>query len=202
MQRCQTIRREFLMRYSRCVLRLLIALAALCALADMGFTQKAPPGFFVEKGACPFECCAYGNWKAVRATKLYGRRDVHSKVVATIEEGNSVVALTGQVETRPGRFVVKKANGDFRPGDVLWIYTPVGEGSFKVWLNGRMTEANLSFGPYDIVPASARCEETISCWGETEKKPDVTWWIKIKDARGRIGWTNEDCNFTGSDSCG
>jgi hypothetical protein len=109
--------------------------------------------------------------------------------------------MTGEVHTIPSRFVVKKPHAPYKPGDVLWIYTYQGEGFFKVWFKGRMYVEDLLFSPYGG-SGGPRCEATDQCWGEMDKRLDSVWWIKIRLAGGRTGWTNEGENFSGADSCG
>ena len=182
-------------------LRLLLVLFILLAPLRTSFSQKAPPSFLNDKGACPFECCTYRRWKTKRTTKLYQRPDVRSRQIGRAVAGSRVRALTGEVHTIPSRFVVKKPHDRYRPGDVLWIYTYQGEGFFKVWFKGRMYVEELVFSPYGG-STGQRCEVTEQCWGELDKELNSVWWIKIKLAGGRVGWTNEGENFSGADACG
>lgn len=182
-------------------LRLLLVLFILLAPLRISFSQKAPPTYFNDKGACPFECCTYGRWKTEKTTKLYERPNVRSRQIGKAVAGSRVRALTGEVHTIPSRFVVKKSHGRYRPGDVLWIYTYQGEGFFKVWFKGRMYVEELVFSPYGG-SMGRRCEVAEHCWGELDRVLNSDWWIKIKLAGGRVGWTNEGENFSGADACG
>jgi hypothetical protein len=182
-------------------LRFLLVLVMLLSPVRTSFSQKAPPRFFKDKGACPFECCTYRRWKIVKATKLYERPDVRSRQIGKALAGSRVAALTGEVHTVPSRFVVKKPHERYRPGDVLWVYTYQGEGFFKVWFKGRMYVEELVFSPYGG-STGQRCEVLEQCWGELDKELNSVWWIKIKLPGGRTGWTNEGENFSGADACG
>ena len=56
-------------------------------------------------------------------------------------------------------------DGKYRPGNVLWVYTPLGEGFYKVWFRGKMYEEALEFmsGPYDAprkLDRELRCKLT------------------------------------------
>jgi hypothetical protein len=182
-------------------IRLLPLLFILLAPVRAVFSQKAPPQFFNDRGACPFECCTYRRWKTVRTTVLYERPDVRSRQVGRALAGSRVRAVTGEVHTVPSRFVVKKKHEQYQPGDILWVYTYQGEGYFKVWFKGRMYQEELIFSPYGG-SSGRRCEESEQCWGELDKPLNSVWWIKIKLADGRTGWTKEAEHFSGSDACG
>src|SRR5262245_6820329 len=159
------------------------------------YTQSKPPAVYVDKGACPFECCTYRKWKTEKTTIAYARPDKRSKVIGKFKAGATVVALTGEVRATPGKFVVFKAHEGYKPGDALWVYTPLGEGFYKVWFNGKMFDQALEHmdGPFEhTIP---KCEETPDCWGKLESKLQVEWWVKIRSADGWTGWTNQAENF-------
>jgi hypothetical protein len=176
-------------------MKLALAVLACClAVADQ------PPGFFVDRGACPFECCQYGAWTVTKATVAYARPDVRSPKVATLTTGTRVTALTGEVHTRPSRFVVTKPHERYRPGDVLWVYTYLGEGVFTVWFKGEMVEQALGFSPYGGT-SGTRCDVP-ECWGRLDHELRSTWWVNIETADGRVGWSNQAEHFGGKDACG
>lgn len=164
-------------------------------------SQTAPPALFIDKGACPFECCSYGEWETVKTSTAYARPDDGAKQVGRFLAGEKVTALTGEVHTIAGHFIVKKEHKSYKPGDVLWVYTYLGEGHFKVWHQGKMYIESLIFSPYGGGPGK-RCEASKSCWGELQSEHKSTWWVKIKSEEGWIGWTHEAENFKGADKCG
>ena len=161
-----------------------------------------PPAVYVDKGACPFECCTYREWRTEKTTVAYARPDKRSRRIGEFVAGTAVLALTGEVRSIPGQFTIKKPHGSYRPGDVLWVYTPLGEGFYKVWLKGRMFEERLDYvsGPFER--NFMRCEETPECWGTLGKELRVEWWVKIRMADGVEGWTSQPENFSNKDSCG
>lgn len=181
----------------------LILVALLMSLGPVARSQSKPPAVYVDKGACPFECCTYRRWKTVKTTVAYARPNKRSRRVGTFRAGTNVVGLTGEVRTVvPGRFVITKAHGSYKPGDVLWVYTPLGEGVYKVWFKGRMTDEGLDYmsGPYGRSYPS--CEETPECWGKLVKELRVEWWVKVRSADGWVGWTDQAENFGDKDACG
>ena len=163
--------------------------------------QPIHPPIYIDKGACPFECCAYGPWKTEKETVLFAWPDKKSERIGKCVAGSPVIALTGEVHTVAGRFLVKRTWKKYKPGDILWVYTYTGEGNFKVWDDGRFVEMQLGFSPYGGSSGS-RCEVEKECWGELDKKLEMTWWVKIKNADGVIGWTDEWDHFSGADLCG
>jgi hypothetical protein len=184
--------------------RLLVLLAVavhLSLLAISTYSQVQHPAVFIDRGACPFECCTYREWKTEKTTTAYARPSKSSKRVGKFVAGTKVVALTGEVRTIAGRFVVKKSHEKYRVGDIIWVYTYYGEGLFKIWFKGKMSEEDLGFSSYGG-SMGKRCEETEQCWGVLDKELQMTWWIKIKSAGGWVGWTNQGENFSGADKCG
>jgi hypothetical protein len=138
----------------------------------------------------------------VKATVAYARPDKRSRRVGTFKAGSRVVGLTGEVRTAPGKFVILRAHERYKPGDVLWVYTPLGEGFYKVWFKGRMYDEELEYmtGPYErSIPG---CEETPECWGKLEKEVQSEWWVKVRSAEGWVGWTDRADNFDDKDACG
>ena len=164
--------------------------------------QAKPPALYIDKGACPFECCTYRTWKTEKNTVAYAEPNKRSKRVGTFKAGTKVVGLTGEVRTRPSTFTVTKSHETYQPGDVLWVYTPLGEGVYKVWFKGKMLEQELDFvsGPFE--QSLPRCEETVECWGKLDKPLQVEWWVKVRSRDGWVGWTDQAENFSNMDSCG
>jgi hypothetical protein len=177
-------------------------LTLLVSVGSNGFSQSKPPATYIDKGACPFECCTYRRWKTEKTTNAYSRPNRESTRVGKFTSGTRVVALTGEVRTVASRFTITKNHGKYKRGDVLWVYTPIGEGFYKVWFNGRIYEEGLDYieGPFET--SYPTCEETPDCWGKLDKPLKVEWWVKIRSADGWVGWTNQAENFSGKDSCG
>ena len=152
-----------------------------------------PPEFFIDRGACPGECCTYGKWRADQTTGLYGKPIAGSKIVGQVKSGSDVHAQTGEVHTNAGKFVVRKESPPYKPGDVIWIYTYLGEGYYKVWRAGEIIAEEISVMPDHKNPDD---------WGYYDRVPDSQWWIKLKTKDGLEGWTNTPRNFSGTHSCG
>src|SRR4051794_38625441 len=94
--------------------------------------HREPPIPFVDRGACPFECCQYGEWTAIRQTRVLQRMQQDAKTAFVLAAGEKISALTGAVvTTRPGRIVVmsptKLGTRSFQKGDLIYILHYVGE---------------------------------------------------------------------------
>lgn len=183
-------------------IQVLIIAVAVTSCSAQTFGQAKPPTRYVDRGACPFECCTYRAWHTEKTTVAYANPQKGSRQVGVFKAGSKVVGLTGEVRTTPGKFVILKAHGKYKPGDVLWVYTPLGEGFYKVWFRGRMYQEELEYmsGPFE--QTHPKCEETRECWGRLEQPLQVEWWVKIKSAAGWVGWTDQTKNFSKMDACG
>lgn len=165
--------------------------------------QREHPKTYVEKGACPFECCEYRRWKTNKTTVAYASPNRNSRKVGTFKKGTWVRGLTGQVVTDvPGKYVVTKPHAQYVPGDIIWVYTPGGEGDYLVWFKGKMYTEEMYYmdGPYE--KSYPKCSESKDCWGELKNEIKTTWWAKIRSPQGWIGWTDQVENFGNIDSCG
>ena len=118
----------------------IVTCAVLCVAAARPAAVTTPPAYFVDRGACPGECCTYGQWRATKATSLYEAPRLGTRIVARVETGSEVAAETGEVHTKPGKFIVRKESPPYRAGDVIWVYTYLGEGQYKVWRDGKMLQ--------------------------------------------------------------
>ena len=181
---------------------LLLALVS-SSLSSLTIAQKEHPVTYIDKGACPFECCIYRRWKTLKNTLAYVSPDKSSKRVVVFKAGTWVRGLTGEVRTlTPGKFVVQKAHEKYKPGNVPWVYTSQGEGYYKVWFGGRMIQENMYPMGWTIPHQGLTCETTPDCWGNLEVPQKTVWWVKVRSSTGWIGWTDQTDNFGNMDGCG
>lgn len=178
-----------------------------------------PPLPYVDHGACPFECCTYRDWTAETRLDAYkqhegpGRREV----VFAVNRGERVTAMTGVVVTtgaaevritKPTTLEVHsrrfpKAPPEkvaLSPGDRVFLLTPQGEGWMSGWTDDRLLE---SFDASRFAHAAA-CSSSPRCTGTIESEAKREWWVKIRNARGQIGWVlmPRGPNFSNPDACG
>ncbi len=181
-----------------------LAFAAVSAFVVLPtLAQKVHPPTFTDRGACPFECCTYQRWTVASDTVAYDKPERGSRRVGMFKKGSRVRGLTGEVWiTQPGKYVVTKPHDKYKPGDILWVYTPLGEGFYKVWFKGRIFEENMYPMGWTIPHQGPTCAETSDCWGEIAVPLKDDWWVKVRSQSGWIGWTDQTENFHGMDSCG
>jgi hypothetical protein len=156
-----------------------LAAITLCTLSMAG---EAPPSPYVAKGACPFEGCVYREWMARRALDLYDRPG--GRIGGHLRRGERVRAITGEVHCRPVRVVAER---DFdtptappiRKGEVYYLLHYLGEGAWRVWVRGALTEV-------EGLPPDAR-------------KPATVWWAQVRTRAGVTGWVLASGNFDGQD---
>src|SRR3977135_2566011 len=76
--------------------------------------KQKPPNVYIDKGACPFDCCTYREWVARTDVTLLGSPN-RKRVVGRIKKGERVLALTGEVHSVPLRVI---AQHDYRDAGV------------------------------------------------------------------------------------
>lgn len=169
---------------------LIVALAMFSSTTVFGGKNDYPPTPFEDHGACPFECCVYREWFAREDIKVLKDRKEGSPVVFGVKEGERVTALTGVVvTTKPGVAKVTKPfvieDKMVNPGETVYLLTYQGEGVYTVWHQGKFIENLDIMGNIEIL-----------------NKPASVWWVKIKNQKGQIGWTNRPDDFGNKDRCG
>ena len=172
--------------------------------------QSRPPRGYEDRGACPFECCTYREWSVEADTVLYKSRARNAPAVFRVKKGERVRGLTGVVVTlAPGRAVVRKATTlgydwgkkvRVKAGDVLYLLHYEGEGVYKFWFRGKTYEHEMPDAPgghYKDTPGGPMSE-----FIRKLSEPRAVWWVKVKNKRGRVGWTKQDDHFGDMDACG
>lgn len=156
------------------MLRLLVPISILF-VTIFASASNPPPKIFIDKGACPFECCTYREWTVEKDTEIFDKINGTKKVGKAIK-GAEVKGLTGEVHTVPMK-IKRKSGKEF------FLLTYQGEGFWKIWQDGAVI---------------SNVEQD---WKE-DKKPTSTWWVQIKLKDGTVGWTKETGNFGNMDACG
>jgi hypothetical protein len=172
----------------------LFALLAGFSLPARGASPDGPPLPYVDRGACPFECCTYREWTVEADTPVRTRRDLKALLLFTARKGESVYGLTGAVVTlQPGRVSVTQDTqiGEesrqitVPAGTVLYSLHYLGEGYSLFWHRGT------------IFPASAEDMKL-----RPESDPKTVWWVLVENAAGDVGWSERPDNFGNKDRCG
>lgn len=177
-----------------------IAFAASVLLTtSLAAAQDTPPNPFETWGVCPFECCTYREWTADADIPVHEKRSDQSAVLFRLHRRESLDALTGVVVTEnPAAIQIDRAvrdgfiEGDdqprlsFKPGDVVYMLTPLGEGAYLFWYQGKVYHSGVGLA---AMP------------GVDGKGMKLTWWKQVRNKAGKTGWTRSD-NFKNADACG
>src|SRR3954452_13121839 len=136
---------------------------------------QSPPPLYIDKGACPFECCTYRHWTVRETTPLYNAVN-GTKIVGMAKKGSRVQGVTGEVHTVPLKVKLKS-------GKEVYMLTRMGEGFWKTWDKGRVVESD---------------DENL----DKGTAPKSTWWVQIRLPNGVMGWSKSPENFGNVDACG
>ena len=159
--------------------------------ADMGY---------VARGACPFECCVYGDWTLLTAALLRSAPGA-SDSAGVLPPNTPIRADSGLAVVNPvGLAVVEQspAKGIFedtinlRVGDTLELLDYEGEGYRNVRVRGR----RLLLTEYWSAETDAKHGIRLV------RKPESRWWVHAT-AGARRGWMLMDSvRVRGADACG
>ena len=169
----------------------ILLVVGILASVTSGQRKSMPPMPFVDKGACPFECCTYREWNVTKTTIARKNMNDASSIAFRMKTGEKVLGITGVVITsKPGEVLVLKRTKlgrfDLKKGDKIFLLTNLGEGFHKIWFRGKIFE-------------DAAYDETKF---KVIHQPTAIWWVKVKNRRGQIGWSRLPENFGNMDECG
>jgi len=155
---------------------------------------------FYDWGACPFECCTYRQWTANAPTAVLNARRGNAPAAFQLKAGDTVEGLTGVVvTTRAGTAKVFRATtlGERQikvsPGDQLLLLHYQGEGYWKFWFRGHISSDQLA----DINDQAPDSELDL----RIVTHPLTVWWVKVRNSRGKEGWTEQTDHFDHMDAC-
>ena len=118
-----------------------------------------------------------------------------------LKKGEVVAGLTGlHITYEPDRIRVLKPIPELRlePGDTIFRYMYRGEGFADIWVKGQWKkEYDCSF---ITEKDGSGCMRDCSAKVVSEGRKD--WWVRLKTARGPIGWAKADGQFDCMDSLG
>jgi hypothetical protein len=177
-------------------------LLASLAFSAVGPTPSGPPMPYLDRGACPFECCTYQDWTATQVTAVLKERRSTSAVLFALKAGDKAHAVTGVVVTTvPGIIKIHEAitvgeKGHeirLRPGDRVYMLHYQGEGFGLFWFNGSPFSDQFWSDDLGMVPGTSAFEVI--------QLPRTIWWIKIRNSLGQTGWTQHPEHYDGADGC-
>ena len=167
--------------------------------------QTGPRIPFDEPGACPFLCCTYREWSVEWDTDVRTERRDDAPVAFHAANRDTVTALTGVVTTTkvgralPKRQVTVGSKHLVVPaGQPIYLLRSVGSGDWKIWVNGVTDEQYVGSPAY----CAGDKQSSDECAIEVNEQPETVWWVRMRDALGREGWTREVDHFGNIDACG
>jgi hypothetical protein len=168
-----------------------VLLLSLISCSVNAFGQNTPNLPYFDRGACPFECCTYRTWIARNNVSLRKEMRTASPLLFSIKKGERVNAITGVVITSKAGIVeviqdTKIGGLNIKSGSKLYTLTYLGEGFYKIWYKGKIYEESVE---------GEKAFKIVS-------QPKAVWWVKIKNKKGQIGWTNLSDSFDDQDACG
>jgi hypothetical protein len=177
----------------------LLAFAILLLANTLAIAQKMPPRAYESWGVCPFECCTYREWTANEEIPVHRERNEKSPVVFTLHHGQAVDGVTGVVVAeKPGVVKSDKPVRDgyikgsdapqlsLRPGDEVYMLSPLGEGSYLFWYQGKVYQSGNALAAMPGVDA---------------REAKMVWWKQVRNKSGKSGWTLSN-KFANVDACG
>lgn len=161
---------------------------------------RVPAELFVRPGACPFECCRYGDWTAESTIPLRAEKRLDAQVLSTLAPQERFRADSGTVHVTGLMLVAVRDTlsaylGEnprrLGAGDTLVLLEPLGEGYFNVWHRGEV----LASEPFWDLPNDTLGAARIGEYGRE-------WWVHATTADGRRGWFLADSvELRGADAC-
>lgn len=152
------------------------------------------------QGACPFECCAYGEWIASEETKVY-RKPHDKRVLDRMPPETKFLGLDGFVElTRLGAARAAKpvklqsaeagaVAGTMPQGTQVIVLDSLGEGFWRIWYAGQVHQLRID-NP-ESATESWFAEDPDAGLVLTEA-PLGDWWARVRLPDGREGWLDMD----------
>jgi hypothetical protein len=179
---------------------------SLLVVGACGRTRQAGPAIpFDEPGACPFQCCTYREWSVDWGTDIRTDKRDDAPVAFHVELNDTVTAVTGVVTTtKAGRATASRqvnVGTNHMPvaaGQPIYLLRNVGSGDWKIWIDGKTDEQYIGSPAY----CASGKQTSDECALTVIEQPEIVWWVQIRDAQGREGWTREVDHFGNIDACG
>jgi len=166
------------------------------------FTEMPNPPSLprVDLNSCPFEGCQFGKWTANTSVVVFTTWKSERKVVAKLQKGDEVTAVTGvnlTIKPAKGIFTQDSAMFGAKKGDIAYMYQNCGEGATDMWTHGRFIKCS---DPNFSWERGSGCEER--CNGKYTDLGKSEWWAQIRLKDGTTGWVLMTGNFDGVDALG
>ena len=167
------------------------------------WAARLPEGLRHRSGACPFECCTYGDWTPTGDVPLRARPIQAEAVRAMIPAAQTFAADSGFVQVTMVSLVEvtdtvwsdPEGDAPIVPGDTLVVLDYVGEGFWNVWDGERVRQISGFWGA-EVTPVRGNLI--------TGERYAREWWVHATTRTGERGWFNADsvARLRGVDACG
>lgn len=167
-------------------------IVGLTILLLFGNLRAQETDVYVDKGACPGEGCEYcALYVAKSDVAVYEDPSTESKQLGEIPANDTFISKRGEVHTVPTRFEVHRQHDGIKPEDEVLALTYLGEGYYRIFLNGELTRADLGFSPWGG-SGGKTCNNPRFCWGQLENELEFTWWMWVIAESSLEGWVIAD----------
>jgi len=75
-----------------------------------------------------------------------------------------------------------------KAGDIVYLLTPRGESQYVGWYNGELVELDLWKFDRGLANQPSPCGS--DCDGAIFDRGESQWWVRIRNSKGQIGWTD------------
>ena len=169
------------------------------AASLQSFADRVPDSARFRRGACPFECCRYGEWAVENGAPVRTRPDSTAPLAFSLGTRERFRADSGFVRITDLLLIVVSDTVDQRPsgklivpGDTLVVLDHLGEGHYNVWRNGDLFPVQGFWG----AEAPRNISEMIGHY-------DSEWWVHVTSRRRENGWllVKPPMRVFGADQC-
>ena len=185
------------MRRLSAALGMVLAVSAFAA--DKAPKKASPPMPYTEDGYCPGECCGFNQawvYEGEKPAIVRAEHDLRSPELFRVKPREELTALTGfNIISRLQVWRARRALDlgqeiKVARGAQVQVIRAESEGFYLVWHEGAAASLALENA----------CPPNETCWDVVQKGAE-TWWVKVKNAAGKVGWMLGADLRRVSDSC-
>ena len=153
-------------------IHLIFSFSAYCQVTE---TKIEYP--YIDKDACPFEGCKYGNWLANSEMKVYQSEGDTTKVIHYLKSNEQFFAQTGNVHIiKPGVVLIKKKIYNYTVNDTIFVLTYLGEGWYKIYDGDKIFKSDYFWEVSDNENINL---DNSKYSGVMISNIKMVWWVSI-----------------------
>jgi hypothetical protein len=120
-----------------------------------------------------------------RVFHLHDQEKLHALTGVVVTEKAGVVRIDKALQDGDVKGI-DKPQLTLKAGDIVYVLSPLGEGSYLFWYQGKVYTSGV---------------ELAAMPGVDGKDARMTWWKQVENKAGKRGWTTSD-KFSNADACG